>query len=301
MTILILGGSDDDHAVAMRDYLAARGADVELLDSRWFPAALQLRYDPAAGQGSLRLPSGRRIDWHAVRSVYWRVYNNVQAPPLPDQEQAYIASNDARGLFESLLIRLPARWVNGWNGFRLHQTKPVQLAMVAGLGVPVPATILGNDPEAVRAFVAVHPRSIFKPVQGGAHARPVTPAHLTDANLHTLTYAPVTVQEEVPGVNVRVFVAGDRVLACEFQTDALDYRDDPDPKLTPHDLPAAIADQCRTIARTLDLLWTGIDFRRTPAGQYVFLEANPSPMFLGFEARTGLPLTASLGELLMKD
>src|SRR5262245_40406221 len=104
----------------MRDHLAARGVDVELLDSRWFPAALQLRYDPAEGQGSLRLPTGRVIDWVAVRSVYWRVYNNVQAPPLPDQEQAYIASNDARGLFESLLIRLPARWVNGWNGFRLH-------------------------------------------------------------------------------------------------------------------------------------------------------------------------------------
>jgi len=31
----------------------------------------------------------------------------------------------------------------------------------------------------------------------------------------------------------------------------------------------------------------------------VFLEANPSPMFLGFEERTGLPLTESLTELLV--
>ena len=35
------------------------------------------------------------------------------------------------------------------------------------------------------------------------------------------------------------------------------------------------------------------------AVRHVFLEANPSPMFLGFEARTGLPLTAALTTLLV--
>ena len=55
---------------------------------------------------------------------------------------------------------------------------------------------------------------------------------------------------------------------------------------------------CRRIARRLDLLWAGLDFRLTPGGRYVFLEANPSPMFLGFEARSGLPLTEALTELL---
>ena len=41
------------------------------------------------------------------------MYNCVAPPEMPDPEQAYIAGNDARGLFESLLIQLPARWVNG--------------------------------------------------------------------------------------------------------------------------------------------------------------------------------------------
>ena len=57
-------------------------------------------------------------------------------------------------------------------------------------------------------------------------------------------------------------------------------------------------ERCRLIARALHLVWTGIDFRLTPEGRYVFLEANPSPMFLGFEARCGLPLTEALIELL---
>ena len=58
------------------------------------------------------------------------------------------------------------------------------------------------------------------------------------------------------------------------------------------------AGHCLDAARALDLLWTGIDLRLTPEGRYVFLEANPSPMFLGFESRSGLPLTDALADLL---
>jgi hypothetical protein len=298
MTVLILGGLDDAHACHVLDQLRLRGNDAELLDSRWFPSSLGVAYDPVRDAGTIRLPTGRVVPFEQVRSVYWRCYNTVAPPEMPDPEQTYIAANDARGLFESLLIRLPARWVNGWQAYQLHQTKPVQLAMVAALGVPVPATVLANDPEAVRDFAARHPRCIFKPVQGGAHTQRVTPAHLTDDNLRNLTYAPVTLQEEVPGTNVRVFVAGERVLACEVRTGSLDFREDQDPHIERHELPADVAGWCLRAARALALLWTGIDLRLTPEGRYVFLEANPSPMFMGFESRCGLPLTDSLTALL---
>ncbi|MFM8892388.1 MAG: RimK-like protein, partial [Planctomycetia bacterium] len=104
-------------------------------------------------------------------------------------------------------------------------------------------------------------------------------------------------QEEIVGTNVRVFVAGDRIAACEIATPHLDYRDDHHPMITATALPDDVARQCREIARTLELAWTGIDFRRDTAGRHVFLEANPSPMFLGFEERCGLPLTKMLVDL----
>ncbi len=301
MTILILGGADDEHAVTVLEYLRARRADVELLDSRWFPKELGLSFDPLRDHWSLILPGGRRLDGGSIRSIYWRCYDGIETPSLADAEQGYIAVNDARGLFESFLIRFPTRWVNGWTAFKLHQTKPVQLAMVASLGMSVPATILTNDPEQVRAFAAHHPRSIFKPVQGGAHTRPLMPAHLSDENLGNLGYAPVTLQAEVPGTNIRVFVAGQRVLACEVQAETLDFRDTADPRIVKHDLPLEMQEMCRRIAMTLDLLWTGIDLRLTREGQYVFLEANPSPMFLGFQHRCGLPLMESLASLMMNE
>ena len=83
--------------------------------------------------------------------MYWRNYSGVQSSDLPDDDQAYVADNDSRGLFESMLIWLPARWVNGWDAIQLHQTKPVQLAMVARLGIPIPRSIVTNAPSAAGA------------------------------------------------------------------------------------------------------------------------------------------------------
>lgn len=299
-TILILGRDDDEHAVAVLNELARGGHDAELLDSRWFPSSLRVSHDPNSGDGELVLPTGRTVRFREVKSVYWRTYNGVGSPQLEDPSQAYVAYNDARSFFESLLIGLPARWVNGWTAYQLHQTKPVQLARVAALGVKIPPTIWTNDPDRLKEFAHQHAAVIFKPVQGGDETRRLTAEHLTDENLTSLALAPITLQAEIPGTNVRVFVAGERVLACEVRTDHLDYRQDGHAQLLVHSLPEAIAQQARRVAQALHLVWTGIDYRLTPQGEYIFLEANPSPMFLGFEAQTGLPLMASLLHLLTR-
>ena len=300
MTVLILGASDDEHATYMCGELARRGADAVLIDGSEFPGSLTLSFDPADGSGEIGLPNGRKIAFDAVTSVYWRSYDGVGSSALPDPDQRMVAENDSRGLFESILIGLPARWVNGWDAVQLHQTKPVQLAMVARLGVPIPRSIITNAPQPLLQFASRHPHLIFKPVQGGAHTRRLTQAELTAENLENLKLAPVSIQEEIPGTNVRAFVAGARVLACEIATAAVDFRDDEAQRITPHKLASDKEEMCRAVARTLGLVWTGIDFRLTRDGRYVFLEANPSPMFMGFEELSGLPLTDALATLLLE-
>ena len=94
MTVLILGGADDEHAAHMLSHLRQRGTDAELLDSRGFPAELQVAYDPGSGAGSFRLPGGHRLAFGEIRAVYWRVYHGVRGPQLPDAEQALIAASD---------------------------------------------------------------------------------------------------------------------------------------------------------------------------------------------------------------
>ena len=299
MTILILSPPDDDHAQHMREYLQTQRETVRFLNSADFPANLGISYDPLTEDGHLAFPDGEVVPLSDVTAVYWRSFAGVEPIALPDEEQAYIAHNDSRSLFESLLIRWKTRWVNGWDAYQLHQTKPAALAMVAEMGVPVPETVLTNDPDGVIAFIQRHSHCIFKPVQGGAHTRRLELDHLSDENLDSLQFAPVTLQEEVVGTDVRVFVAGERVLACELQTEAIDFRDDPHAEIVPVELPPEIVERSIRIARRLHLLWTGIDYRRTPEGEHVFLEANPSPMFIGFEEYSGLPLTEALGDLLL--
>lgn len=297
-TVLILGDPAEDHAAHMCRHIRKRGLQAHCVNSAWFPGLMTVAYDPLSETGELCLPDGVVISFDDIRSVYWRNYNGVVGPDLPHEMQSYIAENDARSLFESILIRLPARWVNSWAAFQSHQTKPAQLAAVAQLGVPTPQTLLTNDPLAVEQFAEHCSPLIFKPVQGGAHTRRITVDDLTDERLALLRLAPVTLQEEIEGTNIRVFVIGGEVLACEVKTSEVDFRDDQEPKITPHLLPEKVQTECRSIAETLGLLWTGIDFRLRDDGQYVFLEANPSPMFIGFEEGSGLPLTDRLGDLL---
>lgn len=297
--VLILGNQHDDHVLHMHSHLAQLSVDVEVLDSRWFPQSMGLAFDPHSGIWQLELPSGRQIRSSQIHSVYWRTYDGIGAVSVEDFEQRFIAENDARSLFESFLIHLPAHWVNGWTAFQLHQTKPVQLALAAQLGLLLPNTRLTNMADQVQQLAAAHPSCIFKPVQGGDHARLLSLQHLSPANLESLRLAPITVQEAVPGTNIRVFLAGESIVACEIRTECIDYRDDPRPKLLHHELPVEIAEACRQLACKLHLLWSGIDFRLTPDGRYVFLEANPSPMFMGFEEATGLPLTQLLTQLLI--
>jgi hypothetical protein len=301
-TVVLLADPEDEHALHVQAALRARGHRAPVLDSAGFPAAVRLAFDPRAGACTVGLPGGDRLDWRDVHSVYWRNYNGVAPAALPDAGQAWIAENDARSLFESVLIRWPSRWVNGWQAYRLHQRKPVQLARVAALDLPesvrLPDTLLTNDPDAVRAFAKRRPAAVFKPVQGGAHTRPLTARHLTARHLDNLAHAPVTIQERIEGTDVRVFLAGERLHACRVESGELDFREDADPRIVPAELPGEVADACRRIAAALHLVWTGIDLRLTAEGVYVFFEANPSPMFLGFEERAGLPLTDALLELL---
>lgn len=298
--VLILGSEEDFHARLIHDALPRFHARAHYFDTSRFPGLSRIALDPVRLQGFLTTDAGESLPFEGIHSIYWRNYNSVavDSARFQDAEQLYIAGNDSRSLIEGLLRALPVKWVNGWEGFSLHQAKPAALAIAARIGARIPRTLLTNDPESVRRFAAAEPAAIFKPVQGGAHTLRVEAGHLTDQNLASLRLAPVALQKEVKGTNVRVFVAGERVMACEVRTGSIDFRDDGHPEIRAIELPVGMNALARATAAALHLTWTGMDYRLTEGGEYFFLEANPSPMFHGFEQATGLPLTEALCALL---
>ncbi len=56
----------------------------------------------------------------------------------------------------------------------------------------------------------------------------------------------------------------------------------------------------KKICSELMLNWTAIDWRRNSRGEYFFLEANPSPMFIGFSMKTGMAVYKMLAKALAR-
>lgn len=299
MNILILGNAKDAHARHVFESSRQTGADVEYLDISLFPTRLQLSWNPSEDCGYINFASGRQISLQDIDSVYWRTLNNVGIPKVEDTEQYDIAWCDAKSTVRSLFQACSAHWVNPWQAYQFHQEKPLQLRLAKQLGVTIPATLVSNDPQQITEFVRVYDKVIFKPVSGGSHARYVTSEHLEPKRLTAaLKVSPVTLQEYIAGTNIRSYVVGDYVYSAEIRTEAVDFRDDVQAEIIAIATPEDIKQQCKAVASAFSLEWTGIDWRRKPTGEYIFLEANPSPMFIYFEQQTGFPITQKLVELL---
>ncbi len=190
--------------------------------------------------------------------------------------------------------------MNSWEAYQFYQEKPLQLSTVKELGVNIPKTLISNDPDYIQSFVATVPKLIFKPVHGGAPAKLLEISHLERERLNqVLRLSPVTLQEYIPGTNIRCYVIGQQVYAAEIRSSYIDCREDKHAQFIPAILPDVMHTACLQIAQALFLKWTAIDWRLSLQGEFVFLKADPSPRFIDFEQITGFPLTEKLVQLLI--
>lgn len=299
MNILILGNAEDAHALHLNNVLTKMGVSVDYLDTRLFPTQVKITFQPQTEAGWLLLPNGRELAFADIKSVFWRTFSGVNVPNLQNSYHQTVAVNDSMSVLRSLMQACPAKWVNSWSAYEFHKEKPLQLRKAKQIGVTIPATTIANDPKRLVEFVQAYEKVIFKPVYGGSHTQFLTEEHLEPKRMSlALNISPVTLQEYIPGTNIRSYVIGEDVYAAEIRSDSLDFREDSKAELIPVELPEAIENQCLAIRKAFMLEWTGIDWRLKPTGEYVFLEANFSPMFLHFERITGFPITQSLVKIL---
>lgn len=300
MNVLILGNAEDAHAAHLKNALTEAGVTVNYFDTQLFPQHLRISWWPDRQEGYLTLPEGLQLRLKDIHSVFWRGFSGARVPPLKDPHQRRIAYNDSESALRTLFQACPARWVNSWQAYQFHKEKPLQLRAVQQIGVTIPATLIGNDPGQAIEFAQAYPKAIFKPVYGGAHTQFLNESHLEPKRLGlALRLSPITLQEYIPGTNIRSYVIGDSVYTAEIRSATLDFREDAQAELLPVKLPDLIRQQCLAITKALMLEWTAIDWRLKPSGEYVFLEANPSPMFIYFEHQTSFPITRDLVQLLM--
>ncbi len=308
--ILVVSHPGDDHSRAVLAALRRRGAAAALLDLARFPRRIRLSmsWGASGARGTrIALPDGREVRADQVVAVWWRRPLPYEPDPRVRPARRGFVLRECAGAMEGLWLGLDARWVNHPAHDDAASRKPWQLTLAQHIGLPIPRTLVTNDPARARAFVRSRRagRTVFK-------ALSATPSDWREtrlmrgeevARLHLVRFAPIIFQEYVEGTDVRVTLVGKRTFAAAVHAEETDYPVDfrvvfDRARVEPEALPAAVERRLRRFARALGLSYAAFDLRRRPDGRYVFLEVNPSGQWLFVERRTGQPITEAVASLL---
>lgn len=295
----------DEHLPAVRDALERLGETVEVVDLAAVPGGWRLALGEDPSRWTLSGTGRRRIRAGDVSAVWWRRLRPLQAGAGLAWRDAEFARLQYLEALAGFWDGLEARFVNAPRDDERAGHKVSLLAAAARAGLRVPATLVTDDPDRARAFLRRCGPAVHKPLlalQADHLTQRVDRAAL--GNLDAVRLAPVIFQAYVPGVDVRVTAVGRRLFAC-----AIDARRTRSPQdfrpvfreatVSRCRIPAPVAAGLRRLLRSLGLAYGAADFRiRQADGAWHFLEVNPSGQWLGFEERTGLPITQAVAELL---
>lgn len=177
--------------------------------------------------------------------------------------------------------------------------------------MPVPDTLITNDPDEARAFCAEHGDQVLsKPMTGAppqgkdgarraVYARSVSAAEITE----TVSVTAHLFQQRVPrSYEARVVTVGRRMFAARIDASAgtLDWRRVPDTELTYSEIevPPQVAARLRLVMETFGLTYSSSDWVITPEEQWVFIgDLNPSGQWAWIPQLRD-PVTSALADVL---
>lgn len=305
--IIVVSHPEDPHAARVLGHLRDRQSDALLLNVGNLPEHATLTFD-YANPGRPRLeyqPTGSApTDLGNAHAVWWRRPQVANTAALFDANTQLFAAGEWHEAVSGLWQLLDARWMNPPPKDELASRKAYQLMLASQLGLRVPRTLMTSDPSRARAFIEREGlgRTVFKTFSCTyaiwCETRIVREEELR--NLESVRLAPVIFQEYIPAaVDLRITIVGDEIFAAAIAAKEGDYPYDfrmvlGASTVEPVVLPMPLQAQLRALMRRLGLVYGAIDMRRTPAGEFVFLEVNTAGEFLFIEERTGLPIAQAI-------
>lgn len=270
----------------------------------------ELALDPAAPLLSVRHGGKRWIVTPALKCVWFRqpvFQRNTPAEPLaPD---AQLERSQWMAFLRSLRVFGDARWVNDPRATYLAESKPYQLHIARRLGFKVPASIVGNDAEAIASNFK--PPYVVKSLdtvlvhEGDDILFTYTTIQRSPLSAGSVKTAPLIAQQLLdPKTDVRVTVVGDRLFATKVldsgQPITGDWRTIPKAQLSypDHQLDSDTATRCRSLLLKLGLSFGAIDLAECGDGVY-FIEINPTGEWVWL-ANDERPLEKAIADLLVQ-
>lgn len=297
--IALWGLPGDEPLDRVREELMTTGRASVLLDQR---EADRMRWDVGPGHARVLNTGTAHVALDAVRSLYTRVYDLHQIPALEGTDTlAMHAIERVQSTLWAWADRAPALVLNRPTAMASNSSKPYQAMLIERHGFAVPETLVTTDVDAVLAFRERHGEIIYKSVSG---VRSMVSRLKVDeqARLDDIAWCPTQFQAWIAGTDHRVHVVGDRVFAVRIDSDAVDYRyaaaQGASLALHATVLEPDVHDAAVRLAHALGLPLAGIDLRRTPEGEWVCFEVNPSPCFTYYENLTGQPIARAVADLL---
>lgn len=313
-TVLLLTHSRDQYNVDLvAEALRARGETPLRLDTDRLPAFehFSLRLGSGGFHPSLSGPG----DLAEVKAVWLR---HLGQPTVPDVDPDYqaICRREWSSVLDALLQSLSgARWMNAPEAAQTAEGKFKQLRLARQAGLRVPETLVTTDAAQVRAFHASQPTGVVMKIQNplstsmdGRGPFLYTTALGEEAlqELENLEVCPVTFQERVPkACELRVAYVAGRCFAGSVHPspDAVgvdDWRPAQGLHWQADALPESVVQSLHTLMRALGLNFGAADFIRTPEGDHVFLEVNPSGEWGMLQRDLGLPIAEAIAEALIE-
>jgi ATP-grasp ribosomal peptide maturase len=313
-TVLVLTGEDDPTADAVIEELTRRGTRVARMDVGDFPTRLRLAGRFEGGWRGRLWTDSTAVELADIGSIYYRRPTRFRMPEGLSDGDSVFAAVEARLGFGGVLEALDVLWVNNPARVAVAEYKPLQLKVADDCGLAVPRTLVTNDHESVVAFAAelAGPvicktlSSLVLSEAGQAQAiytTPVDPGAIDPARLAVTAHL---IQEQIDkAYDVRVTMVGPVCLAVAITSDSpaarIDWRADY------HSLTYALVEPPGHVVAAMGrylaamgLSYGAFDFAVSRSGEWIMLECNPAGQWLWLERAVGIPVAASLADLLAR-
>jgi len=312
--ILLVTTARSLHATALKKALEELGATALRLDTDQLSAHSWPNYHVSTSSDLASIPlsktARRTTNLSAITVVWW---DELLVPPelfagLQHKEWARLETEKA---LLWMLTSFDALYVNHPTSILAASNKLLQLNKARQLGFTIPETLVTGNARQAKCFAKS--ATVYKPL-----SRP-TPATVGDERilLTSLVNAKDVASPSIAcklsllqryvlkSFEVRVTVVGKQCFAVAIHSQRSDRAKTDwrryDIANTPHyihKLPIGVSDKCVALTTLLGLRFSTIDLIVTPSRQYVFLELNPSGLWLWLEKLTGLGITVALARHL---
>jgi MvdD-like protein with pre-ATP grasp domain len=317
-SILIITNDHDEHADAVIRELTARDVPVFRFHPEEFPHAcsLSLEIEDGRVQGEIR-NADHAVPLDDISAAWYRRARNLfegrRLSLTSEKLENYVRAQSTATL-AALCECLRALWVGHPQKLRVAEVKALQLVKASEAGLKTPETLISNDEDQVRTFVAalgdtpcaIKPLVALGVTDAEGYRLPLTTTLPPGHPLGSVAAAPTIFQPYVEkAFELRCVVIGERIFAAKIHSQAsektrIDWRaGEPEHEVfaLPEDIQAAI----RRLMDSFGLNFASLDMIVTPEGEFVFLELNPNGQWLWLELELGLPLVASMADLLTSD